>query len=376
MKALLISALAGITTIASAEPIQSPAPDNVPIYEQYHVEVLAENFDRPWGLGFLPDGRMLVAERSGGIQLLSPDMTERTSLNNVPKAYIGRQAGFFEALPHPNYENNGWIYLSYAWGTDDANGLRIARAKLSDNSLTDVEVLFTVAPLKEGGAHYGGRIAFLPDGTFAVGTGEGYNYREDSQKLNSLMGKVIRLNADGSIPSDNPFINRDDARPEIWSYGHRNPQGLLYDETAGILYLHEHGPRGGDEINVIEAGLNYGWPAITYGIEYSGAQVSPYSELPNMEQPMLYWDPSIAPAGFAQLRDSLFEEWNGDFLISALAGKELRYVDMENGTVVGQYRLLTELNQRFRDVRQGPDGAVYVLTDSTSGQLLRITPKD
>ncbi|NVK10908.1 MAG: PQQ-dependent sugar dehydrogenase, partial [Gammaproteobacteria bacterium] len=326
MKPLLIAAFLIVSGAVYAEPIRSPDPSDVPVYDRYNVEVLAENFNRPWGLGFLPDGRMLIAERSGGIQLLSADGSERVALSNVPKAYIGRQAGFFEALPHPDYTTNGWIYLSYAWGTDEANGLRIARAQLDDSTLTNIEVLFTVAPLKEGGAHYGGRIAFLPDGTFAVGTGEGYNYREDSQKLDSLMGKVIRLNADGSIPSDNPFINDENARPEIWSYGHRNPQGLLYDDVAGILYLHEHGPRGGDEINVIEPGLNYGWPAITYGIEYSGAQVSPYTELPNMEQPLLYWVPSIAPSGFVQLRDSQFTQWDGDFLVSTLAGKELRYV--------------------------------------------------
>jgi len=376
MKLLLISVLLGAFALAQADTIRSPEPSDVPVYEQYHVEVLAENFNRPWGLGFLPNGQMLVAERSGGIQLLSADGSERIALSNVPEAFIGRQAGFFEALPHPDYATNGWIYLSYAWGTNEANGLRIARAQLDGSALTDIEVLFTVAPLKEGGAHYGGRIAFLPDGTFAVGTGEGYNYREDSQKLDSLMGKVIRLNADGSIPSDNPFINDENARSEIWSYGHRNPQGLLYDNVAGILYLHEHGPRGGDEINLIEPGRNYGWPAITYGIEYSGAQVSPYTNLPNMEQPLLHWTPSIAPSGFVQLRDSQFTQWDGDFLVSTLAGKELRYVNIENGTIVGQYRMLTERNQRFRDVRQAPDGSVYVLTDSESGQLLRITPKD
>jgi len=376
MKSLLLASLLGASALLHAEPIRSPEPSEVPIFKQYHVEVLAENFNRPWGLSFLPDGRMLVAERSGGVQLVNADGKQRIALKNVPEAFVGSQAGFFEALVHPDYAENGWIYLSYAWGTKKENGLRISRAKLDGDSLTDLEVLFTVAPLKKGGAHYGGRIAFLPDGTFAVGTGEGYNYREDSQKLDSLMGKVVRLNADGSIPSDNPFVGHKEARPEIWSYGHRNPQGLVVDAVTGTLYLHEHGPRGGDEINVIEPSLNYGWPAITYGVEYSGAQITPYTELPNMEQPMMYWVPSIAPAGFAQLRNSQFKAWDGDFLVSALAGKELRYIDMEEGTVVGQYRLLTELDQRFRDVRQAPDGAIYVLTDSSSGQLLKITPKD
>lgn len=363
-----------ISTAALAQPQLSPAPSDVPTISNYDVEVLAEDFNQPWGLSFLPGGAMLVAERSGTIQLVSKDGKNRVALEGVPQAFVKSQAGFFEALPHPNFAANQWVYLSYAWGSNDENGLRVARAKLVGNALTDLEILFTVSPLKSGGAHYGGRMTFLPDGTLVFGTGEGYNYREHSQQLNSLMGKIIRINADGSIPADNPFVGRDDARAEIWSYGHRNPQGIVFDTNTNVLYVHEHGPKGGDEINVIEAALNYGWPAITYGTEYSGAQITPYTELDGMEQPMFYYVPSIAPAGFAQLQNSQFSAWDGDFLIAALAGKEVRHVDMENGQVVGQHRLLTEREARFRDVRQGPDGAIYVLTDSSEGSILRLTP--
>ena len=373
IRTIIFSTLA-LSISSFAQPILSPEPTDIPKDNSYQVEVLAEGFNQPWGLSFLPSGAMLVAERSGGIQLLSADGQNRVPLQGVPEAFVRSQAGFFEAIPHPDFTTNQLIYLSYAWGDNDENGLRIARAKLSGSTLTDLEVLFTVSPLKKGGAHYGGRLAFLPDGTFAFGTGEGYNYREQSQQLDSLMGKIVRLNADGSIPNDNPFVGRNDARPEIWSFGHRNPQGIVYDSNAGILYVHEHGPQGGDEINVIEPGRNYGWPAITYGKEYSGAMITPYSQLEGMEQPLIYFVPSIAPAGFVQLENSLFSSWNGDFLIAALAGKELRHIDMEDGTMVAQHRLLTERDERLRDVRQGPDGAIYVLTDSSEGRLLKLTP--
>ncbi len=363
-----------LSAAALAQPQLSPDPSDIPTIANYDVEVLAGDFNQPWGLSFLPSGAMLVAERSGNVQLVSRDGASRVTLEGVPEAFVKSQAGFFEALPHPNFADNQWIYLSYAWGTSDENGLRVSRAKLVGNTLTELEVLFTVSPLKSGGAHYGGRMTFLPDGSLVFGTGEGYNYREHSQQLDSLMGKIIRLNADGSIPADNPFIGREDARAEIWSYGHRNPQGILFDIDANVLYVHEHGPKGGDEINIIEPALNYGWPAITYGTEYSGAQITPYTELEGMVQPMFYYDPSIAPAGFAQLKESQFSAWDGDFLIAALAGKEVRHVDMENGQVVAQHRLLTEREERFRDVRQGPDGAIYVLTDSSKGSLLRLTP--
>ncbi|WP_298632644.1 PQQ-dependent sugar dehydrogenase [uncultured Umboniibacter sp.] len=363
-----------LSTAVLAQPQLSPIPSDVPTVANYDVEVLADDFNQPWGLSFLPNGAMLVAERSGSVQLLSSDGASRVVLEGTPEAFVNSQAGFFEALPHPDFANNQWIYLSYAWGTNEENGLRVARAKLSGNNLIELEVLFTVSPLKSGGAHYGGRMTFLPDGSLVFGTGEGYNYREHSQRLDSLMGKVIRLNDDGTVPSDNPFVGREDARAEIWSYGHRNPQGIVFDTEANVLYVHEHGPKGGDEINVIEPALNYGWPAITYGTEYSGAQITPYTELDGMIQPMFYYDPSIAPAGFALLQNSQFSAWDGDFLIAALAGKELRHVDMENGQVVGQHRLLTEREERFRDVRQGPDGAIYVLTDSSEGSLLRLTP--
>ena len=217
-------------------------------------------------------------------------------------------------------------------------------------------------------------MAFLPDGTLLVITGDGFNYREQAQERDNLLGKVIRITSDGRIPEDNPYVGDSSKRPEIWSYGHRNPQAIVVDPDTGKVYLHEHGPRGGDELNLIRPGANYGWPAIGYGIDYTYARISPFTELPGMEQPLVYWDPSIAPAGMTYYDGELFPEWHGDLLIAALVEKSIRRVDLENGAVVGQEVLLTELGERIRDVRTGPDGAVYVLTDSAEGRVLRITP--
>jgi glucose/arabinose dehydrogenase len=223
--------------------------------------------------------------------------------------------------------------------------------------------------------HFGGRMLFLPDKTLLLTTGDGFNYREQAQKLDNLLGKVIRITRDGSVPTNNPFLDQIDSRPEIWSYGHRNPQGLVRDPNTGTVYLHEHGARGGDELNLIEPGLNYGWPAITYGVDYNFAQISPYTELPGMEQPLVYWVPSIAPAGMAYYDDDLFPEWRGDLFVAALAERSIRRLDLEDGRVVDQEVLFTELGQRMRDVRVGPDGALYLLTDSSEGTVLRVTPK-
>ena len=213
----------------------------------------------------------------------------------------------------------------------------------------------------------------MPDNTLLLTLGDGFDYREQAQNTANHLGSIVRLNRDGSAPEDNPFVGQADAMPELYSIGHRNVQGILVDD-AGRVFSHEHGPRGGDEINLIEAGKNYGWPKITYGIDYNGSQISPYTELPGLEQPLVYWDPSIAPSGMTLYQGELFPEWQGSLLVSALAGKEVRRVELKGNAAGEQESLFTELDQRFRDVRTGPDGAVYLLTDSPSGQLLRVVP--
>ena len=217
-------------------------------------------------------------------------------------------------------------------------------------------------------------LAFLPDGTLLMPTGDGFTYREEAQKLDTLLGKIVRIHRDGSIPDDNPFVGREDARPENWSYGHRNPQAILFDPVSGNVYAHEHGPRGGDELNLIEAGKNYGWPAITYGRDYNFAGITPYTEYPGMEQPLVDWTPSIAPAGMAIYWGDLFPDWRGDLFVAALVERAVRRLDLEDGRVIGQEILFGELDERMRDVRAGPQGALYLLTDSTDRQVLRVTP--
>ncbi|RRJ83762.1 PQQ-dependent sugar dehydrogenase [Aestuariirhabdus litorea] len=343
---------------------------------KYELQVVADGLDHPWSLSFLPDGRMLVTERAGRLRMISASgIMDSAPVRGVPRVFDRSQGGLFEAVPHPDFANNGLIYLSYAWGDGDANGTRLARARLEGNALRDLEVLFTVEPLKDTPVHYGGRLAFMPDGTLLLTTGDGFDYREQAQKLDSLLGKVVRLNDDGSIPADNPFVGQADARGEIYSYGHRNPQGLLYDEESGTLYLHEHGPKGGDEINILEPGNNYGWPVITYGRDYSGATISPYTEYEGMEQPLIYWTPSIAPSGVTIYRGNEFPQWQGDLLVGALAGRQVRLVELDQGRVVGQQPLFTELGERIRDVRSGPDGRLYLISDSSNGTLYRVVPK-
>ena len=243
----------------------------------------------------------------------------------------------------------------------------------------ELEVLFTVAPLKNTSAHYGGRMVFLPDGTLFSATGDGFEFREQAQKLDNLFGKTIRINKDGSIPKDNPFIDTDRAKPEIWSYGHRNPQGVSLDPKTGNLYLHEHGARGGDELNLIERGKNYGWPAITYSVDYSGATISPYTEHPKMEQPLIQWTPSIAPSGMTlynpQNDNPPFPQWRGNLFASALAERTVRRLTLERGKVIDQQIMFTDIGARIRDVKVGPKGYLYLLTDSSKGKVIRIKPK-
>ncbi|MCL6415288.1 PQQ-dependent sugar dehydrogenase [Aestuariirhabdus sp. Z084] len=340
----------------------------------YELQVVADGLNHPWSLSFLPGGSMLVTERPGQLQLISAE-GQVSPVSGVPEVFHRSQGGLFEAVPHPDYAINKLVYLTYAWGDGSANATRLARARLEGNALKGLEVLFTVAPLKDTPVHYGGRMAFMPDGTLLLTTGDGFDYREASQKLDSLLGKVVRLNDDGSIPADNPFVGQAGARPEIYSYGHRNPQGLLYDEDSGTVYLHEHGPKGGDEINIIEPGNNYGWPVITYGRDYSGASISPYTEYEGMEQPLLHWTPSIAPSGMALYRGKDFPQWQGNLLAGALAARQVRSVELDQGQVVDQQVLFDELGERVRDVRTSPEGDLYLLIDSNNGALYRVVPK-
>jgi aldose sugar dehydrogenase len=360
---LILAAVLG-SLVAFVAPAQKP----------YVVETLATGLAHPWSLAFLPDGRLLVTERAGRLRVIEKGALNPQPVAGLPPVYVAGQGGLFDVLPAPDFARSGIIYLSFAHGDARANNTRLIRARLQDHTLTQVQVLFTAQPLRNTPVHYGGRMAWLGDGTLALTLGDGYNFREDAQRLDSHTGALVRLNADGSIPADNPFIKTPGALHEIYSYGHRNAQGIVFDAASGRLYAHEHGPKGGDELNLIQPGRNYGWPVITHGVDYSGAVISPYTEREGMEQALKVWVPSIAPGGMTLYTGKLFPAWQGDLFISALAARAVHRLKLDNGRPVAEEVLFKELDERIRDVRSGPDGALYLLTDSTDGKVLRVTP--
>jgi aldose sugar dehydrogenase len=366
------TAAAEPVTVRAAPPPPQPA---TVVKTGYRVIEIAKGLDHPWSMAFLPDGSMLVTEREGRLRLIKGGSLQPQPIAGVPAVHTGSQAGLFDIVLHPNFAQNQIVYLTYAAGTAAANGTQVARARFDGSTLQDLQVIFKAMPLKDTDNHYGGRMAFLSDGTFALTIGEGFEYREKAQDLTSDLGKVVRLNEDGSVPQDNPFVGQAGVRPEIYTWGHRNAQGLIFDAQSGRLYETEHGPRGGDELNIIVAHKNYGWPVITYGMDYSGAYVSPYTQRPGLEQPVIYWTPSIAPSGLAMYRGDKFPAWKGDLFVGALAFKHLRRVHLdERGDVVNQEELLNDLQWRIRDVRAAPDGYLYVSTDEADGRVLRLEP--
>lgn len=337
------------------------------------IETIASGLDHPWSLAFLPDGRVLATERAGRLRVIGAGKAPG-SITGVPAVYEASQGGLFDVVLHPQFASNGILYLSYAAGTPKANFTRITRARLAGNALVDQKIIFEVSPPKNTPVHYGGRMAFLADGTLAMTVGDGFDFREQAQRLESGLGKIIRINDDGSIPADNPFVGKKGAQPSIWSYGHRNEQGLAFDAATGRLYEHEHGPQGGDEVNIITRGGNYGWPIATKGMDYSGASISPFKTYKGMIDGIVVWVPSIAPSGLAVYRGAMFPEMTGDLLVGALAAQELRRVDLDGaGKVVGQQRIFPEIAARVRDVRVAPDGAIWVTTDDDAGKVLRIS---
>ncbi len=362
--------------------------DTAPI--NYEIQTVADDLDHPWSLAFLPDGNMLVTERTGKLLHLQPDgnrelIYDFNSGAEFPKVHFGSgmQAGLFDVVLHPNFADNSQIYISYTGKQpEDKNTLILTRFEYSEESgkpaLSNGKELFVASPSRVQGNHYGARIAFLPDGTLLMPVGDAFHFREEAQKLDNHFGKIIRLNNDGTVPEDNPFVNKEGALPEIWSYGHRNPQGILL-ASDGRVFSNEHGPAGGDEINHIKRGANYGWPTVTYALDYSGGRVSPFEALDGTEQSLVHFTPSIAPSGFAQYSGEAFPNWQGDLFLSALVLKHVRHVDMKaDGSLGEQTELFGELDARFRDVRTGPDGYLYLLTEDGSGKnskILRVVPK-
>ena len=336
---------------------------------------MAEGFDHPWSLAFLPDGRMLVTERSGRLKLVDKE-GRSSNIAGIPKVVARGQGGLLDVALDPGFAENRVIYLSYAEAGEGGAGTAVARGRLSDDykRFEDSKVIFRQLPKVRGGNHFGSRLVFAPDGKLFITLGERFDYRKQAQDLGSHLGKIVRINPDGSVPQDNPFVGREGARPEIWSYGHRNVQSAAIKPDTGKLWTVEHGAMGGDEINAPEAGKNYGWPVISYGVNYDGSKIGEGTAKPGMEQPLKYWDPSFAPSGLTFYTGDLFPDWKGDMLIGGLKNGELVRVDVDNDKPGRDERLLTDLGERIRDVRQGPDGALYLLTDSSDGKLLRLSP--
>lgn len=339
----------------------------------YLVDTLAAGLDHPWSVAFLPDGEILVTERAGRLRMIRDGELLPEPVAGVPEAYVRSQAGLFEVLPHPEFDANRLLYLSLAHGTGRDNTTRVVRGRYEDGALHDVEVIFDAVPRRNTPVHYGGRMAWLPDGTLLIGLGDGFDFREAAQDPGDHLGSVVRLNAEGGVPADNPFVGRDDVRPETFSFGHRNVQGIVHDPRRDVVWAHEHGPRGGDELNRLEPGRNYGWPVVTHGVDYSGALITPYTERPGMEAPLIDWTPSIAPAGLARYEGDVFPEWRGDLLVAGLVSRAVHRVRIdEDGRPREVETLFDELDERLRDVRAGPDGLLYVLTDSRDGRVLQV----
>jgi aldose sugar dehydrogenase len=367
---VIVALLVAATLPAQAQTFPSSAGN-------LRVETVARGLVNPWSIAFLPDGRMLVTERPGRMRIVAKDGALSPPLAGVPAVRNASQGGLLDVVLDREFAQNRTIYFCYAEPASGGGRTALARATLRADEtpgLDAVKVIFHQDGPLSSGNHYGCRIVQARDGNLFLTMGEHFTFRDEAQNLANHLGKIVRIRPDGSVPPDNPFVNRAGAKPEIWSYGHRNAQGAALNPQTGVLWEHEHGPRGGDEINIPQAGKNYGWPVIGYGIDYNGAKIHESTQKAGMEQPIKYWVPSIAPSGMAFYTGDMFAGWKGNLFVGALAGQMLVRLELDGDKVTKEERLLTNLGERIRDVRQGPDGALYLATDSSSGRILRVTP--
>ena len=361
---LVLIALA-LSAISIATAAQEPKPVTV-----------ASGLQNPWGLAFLPDGRMLVTERAGRLRIVQPDGRLSEPVQGLPRIDVGGQGGLLDVAIDPKFSENALVYWSYSEPADSGaagNSTAVARGKLDGTRLSNLQVIFRQSPKVNSTAHFGSRLVFARDGRLFITLGDRFSRRDDAQTLDTHHGKVVRIETDGRVPADNPFVGRSGALPEIWSYGHRNLQGAALHPQTGELWAHEHGPQGGDELNAVAAGRNHGWPVITYGREYgTGLKIGEGTARADVVAPLTYWVPSIAPSGMAFLTSERYPGWKGNLFIGALRGEMLVRLELDGSKVLKEHRLLMSLGERIRDVRQGPDGWLYLLTDSRNGRVLRL----
>ncbi|WP_262273241.1 PQQ-dependent sugar dehydrogenase, partial [Microvirga yunnanensis] len=371
--ALALGASFSALSSALAQDTQRFRTDKVEVI----VETVARNLENPWGLAFLPDNRMLVTERSGRLRIVDGEGTLSEPITGLPRLSVRGQGGLLDVALDPAFAENRLVYLSFAEDRREGrNGTSVARGRLSQDgtALEGTEVIFRQEPSYAGTHHFGSRLVFGRDGNLFVTLGERNDLRDQAQSLNNHLGKIVRIKPAGGAAPDNPFLAREDARPEIWSSGHRNVQSAALHPATGDLWTVEHGARGGDEVNIPQRGRNYGWPVISYGVHYSGQRIGEGTRKTGLEQPVYYWDPSIAPSGMAFYTGDQFPAWRGSILVGALAGKLVSRLETNGNRVTGEERMLQQLGERIRDVRQGPDGFVYLLTDSRNGRILRMKP--
>lgn len=335
------------------------------------IDTLYTGFQNPWGMTWISENRMLVTEKKGEILIFKDDKYTGQKVTGLPSVYNNGQAGLLDITVHPNYAQNGWIYIAYAKPVNNGGATTIARFKLNGNAVADFQELIVTTPVWNGGTHYGSRIVFDNQNFLYFSNGE-RGSQDNAQDLKNSHGKIHRIHDDGRIPTDNPFVNTSGAVPSIWTYGNRNPQGLYFDKANNRLWEVEHGPRGGDELNILEKGKNYGWPVITYGINYNGTPITNITEKEGMEQPVKYWTPSIATCGMTMVTSDKYPAWRGNILVAALAGTHIARVEMNGTRATGEEKLLQGIG-RVRQVSQSPDGYIYAVTEGT-GLLIKILP--
>src|SRR5262245_20981000 len=366
---LIACVLAGVPSPVLAQAPRSPTPASVK--GVVDVQTIAKGLEHPWSLAFLPDKRMLVTERPGRLRVVGPDSRVSEPLTGVPQVYASGQGGLLDVALSPTFDQDRLVYLSFAESGEGGAGTAVARGRLGERGLENTQVIWRQQPKVSGSNHWGSRIVFRPDGTLFVTLGERFNHSERAQDLSATLGKIVRINPDGSAPPDNPFVNRAGALAEIWSYGHRNVQAATLHPETGQLWTVEHGARGGDELNHPEPGKNYGWPVISYGVEYSGFKIGVGTARQGMEQPVYYWDPVIAPSGATFYTGEAFPDWRGDLLVGSLSPGGLVRLRLAGGRVIEETRYPID-DGRVRNVRQAPDGGLYLLTDVARGRILRL----